>query len=70
MVYLSAGDSELLVLDVSQRAQPKLAALHGAVKDMRGAWGLALTKDRVYLTYIVALIPFQGTWAGIRAVER
>lgn len=70
LVYLSAGDSELLVVDVSERARPRLVARHGAPKDKLGAWGLTITPDYVYLAYITAAVPFHSTWAGIKAIKR
>lgn len=69
-LYLSAGDSELRVLDISNPSAPKLVAGYGAIKDGQGAWGLALGKLSVYLSYIKAQIPFGGTWSGIRAFTR
>lgn len=69
-VYLSAGDSELLVVDVSDRARPRLAARYGEPKDKLGAWGLTVADDHVYLAYITAVIPFHGTWSGIKAISR
>ncbi|MEZ6058432.1 MAG: hypothetical protein R3C01_17160 [Planctomycetaceae bacterium] len=69
-VYLSAGDAELLVVDVSTPKRPQLAARVGEPKNGRGTWGVWLGKDQVYLTYITSLIPFRGTWSGIVAVDR
>ncbi|MBS0203151.1 MAG: hypothetical protein JSS49_09655 [Planctomycetes bacterium] len=68
-VWLSAGDSELQVVDVSKPTQPKLVARYGAPRNKQGAWGVTLAGDRAYLTYINAVVPFQGTWSGIKAVE-
>lgn len=70
LVYLSAGDSELLVVDVADRTGPRLAARYGEPKDRLGAWGLTLAGDHVYLAYVTAAVPFHGTWSGIRAVRR
>jgi hypothetical protein len=70
LVYLSAGDSDLQVVDVSDKAKPKLSAVYGGPKDNTGVWGLTITNDRVYLAYITAVIPFRSTWAGIKAVAR
>jgi hypothetical protein len=70
LAYLSAGDSELQVVDVSDPARPRLAARFGRTKDKLAVWGLTVSPDRVYLTYIQALSPFQGTWSGIKAVKR
>ena len=70
-VYLSAGDSELVVVDVSNPAKPKQVQHVGRPKNKQGVWGLALSRKQVYLAYIKTLgIPFQGTWAGIRAFDR
>jgi hypothetical protein len=70
LVYLSAGDSELQVVDVSNPARPALAAEYGRQRDRLGVWGLAVTQDMIYLAYIRTLIPFQGTWAGVKALAR
>lgn len=70
LAYLSAGDSDLQVIDISNPSQPRLATSYGGPKDKLGVWGLTLSSDRIYLLYITAVIPFQGTWAGIKALER
>ena len=70
LVYLSAGDSDLQVVDISDKQRPKLAASFGGPKDQAGVWGLTLGKDHVYLAYITAIVPFQSKWAGIKAVQR
>ncbi len=70
LIYLSAGDSELQVVDVTQPNRPELVAHVGATKDGRGTWGVTLGPDAAYLTYMQAVIPFRGTWSGIVAVKR
>jgi hypothetical protein len=70
LVFLSAGDSELLAVDVKNPARPELAGHFGASKDGRGTWGLAVTDRNVFLTYIKALVPFRGGWAGVTALSR
>ena len=70
LLYVSAGDSELQVLNVANPKQPRLVARVGEPKNKRGVWGLALTKDSVLLTYIRAVVPFQGHWTGIKSVAR
>lgn len=69
-VFLSAGDRELLVLDVANPRQPLWTDYYGEPKDKLGAWGLAVGPKQVYLAYIHAVVPFQGTWSGIKAVSR
>ena len=69
-VYLSAGDSELLVLDVSRPARPRQIAAYGTPKNKQGVWGLGGDAEHIYLGYITTIIPFRGTWSGIRAIKR
>ncbi len=68
-VFLSAGDSELLVLDVADPRRPKPLPGYGEPKNNAGVWGLAARGDTVYLAYIKTIVPFRGEWAGIRAIR-
>lgn len=70
LLYLSAGDAELQVLDVADPKFPKLVSQYGKAKDDRGAWGVALGSDTAYLAYIDALLPFRGTFSGVLSVKR
>ncbi|MBP89721.1 MAG: hypothetical protein CMJ64_23950 [Planctomycetaceae bacterium] len=70
LVYLSAGDSELQVVDVSKPRSPRLVNHFGAPKNKLGVWRLATSKDHVFLTYIKTFVPFQGTWSGVKALKR
>ena len=67
LLYLSGGDSELIVLDVAKPERPRLVAHYGEPKDKLGAWSLTLSPDRVYLAYITARVPDHGTGWGINA---
>jgi hypothetical protein len=67
-VYLSAGASELVAIDVSDPARPILAGQFKAPGTDQGAWGIAAAAEETYVTYITALLPFRGTWSGIRGV--
>ena len=69
MVYLSAGASELQVVDVSSIRRPRLHTTFGSPQRREGVWGLTFANEIVYLAYIRTVIPFQGTWAGVRAVS-
>ncbi len=68
VVRLSAGASELVTVDVSNPANPRLASQFTAPGVDQGAWGAAAGLNEIYLTYITAVIPFKGTWAGVRAI--
>lgn len=69
ILHLSAGDSELVSLDLSNPKRPKQLVGHGDPKNERGVWGLCRSEQTVYLGYIKTIIPFRGTWAGIKAVK-
>jgi hypothetical protein len=69
LAYLSAGASELVVIDVSDPSRPVLRGQFEASGGDQGAWGLALAPDETYVTYILAAVPFRGTWAGVRAIS-
>jgi hypothetical protein len=58
-IYLSAGDSELQVVDVSDPRQPRLIDQYGAPRNGLGAWGVGMSSETLYLTYVQALIPFR-----------
>ena len=49
-VYLSAGDSELIILDVSNPASLQTIQTVGDVKDGLGAWGMHVTRGHGYVT--------------------
>lgn len=69
LVYLSAGASQLVAVDVSAPGQPTLRGQFLSADPDQGAWGLASSTDETWLTYITAVVPFRGTWAGIRAIN-
>lgn len=70
LVFLSAGASELQVVDVAIPARPRLNASYQTPNAKLAVWGIGGSKDRIYLAYIKSIIPFRGTWSGIKAVER
>jgi len=65
----SAGDSELQIVDVSDPARPKLSDGTGAPKNGLGVWSLAHNGTQIYLGYIRTIVPFRGTWSGIRSIR-
>ena len=68
-VALSAGDSELQIVDVSDPRKPRLTGRFGALKNKRGVWGVSAGDGALFLTYIKTFIPFSSQWSGIRALK-
>lgn len=69
LAFLSSAQSELSILDISDPALPKPAGGYGATNDQLGTWGMTLDANRVYLAYIMSVIPFASTWAGVKILE-
>ena len=67
-LYMSAGDSELIELDVSNPTQPRHVKTHGRLQDGLAVWGVAIHRDTAYLSYIRSFFPFRGTWTGVKAI--
>ncbi|HWA84443.1 MAG TPA: hypothetical protein VG820_13460 [Fimbriimonadaceae bacterium] len=67
-LYVAAGDSDMVALDVSDPAHPRQTGSFGRPGDGLGTWGIEMSPGRLYLSYILAAVPFRGTWAGIKAL--
>lgn len=68
--YLSAGDSEMVVVDVADKTSPTTIFTLGEPRNGLGVWGMHITPRQSLLTYIRTPIPFKGTWSGIRAYRK
>ena len=69
LVLLSAGDSELRGVDVSNPRRPVQRVTFGGLKDNLGTWGVTLSNRTIYLSYIKTFLPFRGRWSGIKALN-
>ena len=69
LLYLSAGDSEIVCYDVSNPFEPKLAGEIGELTDQVGSWGSYFYEDKLYVTYISTVVPFVSFYAGIKTFE-
>ena len=64
LVFLSAGDSELVVVDVSDPMDLQQIGQLGMAENLRAAWGASIFENRVVLSYINAVIPFVSFFNG------
>ncbi|HVT10944.1 MAG TPA: hypothetical protein VHE55_01650 [Fimbriimonadaceae bacterium] len=67
-LYVAAGDSDMVALDVSDPAHPRQTGSFGRPGDGLGTWAVEMSPGRLYLSYILAVVPFRGTWAGVKAL--
>lgn len=68
-LYVSAGDCELIVLDVSDPVNPTIYAHYGEPGDNAGAWGVTFDRGVAYLSCIRAIVPFHSNFNGIKALD-
>lgn len=69
-IFLSTGKSDLMVLDVSNPANPDSCNYFGGVSNGIGTWGIALGSGEIFLSYICTLgIPFVSGWTGVKNIS-
>ncbi len=70
-VFLSAGGGGLVAIDVLDPRRPRRTEGYGEEGNGLGVWGLAMAPDGsvLYPGYIRTVLPFKGTWAGVKAVR-
>ncbi len=73
-LFISSGDAELLVVDVSEPSNPTLTTSYGEAHNENVTWGLDAGDEYVYLAYIIANIdddsfPFTSDWSGVKVLS-
>lgn len=68
-LFIAAGKNDLVVLNVAQPASPQLVATYGGPDNDLGTWGVSLYEDRIYLSYVWAIIPFTSKWTGVKSLR-
>ena len=51
-VILSAGDSEIVIIDVSDPYAPRLKSSFGEPQNGAGTWGVTVSRNTAYLSYV------------------
>lgn len=70
-VFMSAGKSDMMVVNVNNPAAPDSCSQFGLKTDSVGTWGLGRYKNQIYLAYISTwplFTPFRSEWSGIKIV--
>lgn len=68
-LFISTGKSDMIVLDVSNPADPDSCNTYGGISNDIGTWGISMYKNHLFLSYICALIPFSSNWTGVKILE-
>ncbi len=67
-LFISTGKSDLVVLDISNPAQPDSCNYFGGVSNNTGTWGVDLYENKLFLSYVCAFIPFSSLWTGFKSL--
>ncbi len=66
LLFLSTGKSDMMVVDVSDPAQPDSCNFYGGTSNNIGTWGISAYQNEIYLSYICAVVPFSSNWTGVK----
>lgn len=69
VVFISAGASDLRIVDVSDPIHPDSCSGFGSFTDSLAAYAATVSGDRIFLSYIFAFIPYFSVWAGVKEVQ-
>ncbi len=65
LLFISTGKSDMVVVDVADPTSPDSVGAYGGTENDRGSWGIALHRDKIFISYVCALIPFASNWTGV-----
>jgi hypothetical protein len=69
IIFMSAGASDLRIIDVSDPANPDSCSGFGSFADTLASYGASVSGERVFITYIIAVIPYFSVWAGVKELK-
>lgn len=69
VVYMSTGDSELRLVDVTNPSLPDSCNGFGPVGNSKACWGMDVYGPTIYITYINAFVPYFSNWSGFKALS-
>lgn len=71
LLFVSGGDSEILVYDISDKANPVLKGEHINILDMEVTWGIDVKQNLIATAMVDNPIgvPYDSDWGGIQLFE-
>jgi len=64
--FLSTGKSDLMVVNLTNPAQPDSCNFYGGVNNNIGTWGVSSYGNQIYLSYVCSAVPFQSNFTGVK----
>jgi hypothetical protein len=68
-VFFSAGQTEILAINVADPYNPDSCEMFGTLTNNMGTWGISAYQDKLFASYIYCVIPFSSNFSGIKMVE-
>lgn len=69
-IYLAAGKSDLVAIDVSNPANPTTCETYGSTSDAYGTWGLDFFENKIHLAYIWSVVaPPYSNYTGYKILQ-
>ncbi len=68
-LFVSTGESDMVVVDVSDPANPDSCNFYGGTNNSIGTWGVSGYSNQIYLSYICSFIPFSSNWTGVKILS-
>jgi hypothetical protein len=71
LVFISSGKSDLQVASVNDPANPLHKYEYGGINNDIGTWGVSISNNSIYLSYICNPLPFpfSSNWTGIKILK-
>lgn len=68
MVFMTAGRSDVMAVNVSNPTLPDSCARFGTSVDSLATWGLGRYNNQLYVSYIISSFPFYANWGGTKII--
>lgn len=69
IVFMSAGRTDLIAVNVSNPLSPDSCSQFGSKTDTLGTWGLGRYQNQIYLGYLNTYVPFTSLWGGVKILN-
>lgn len=69
VLFVSTGKSDLYALSITDPLRPDSCGIHGGVDNGIGSWGVSVHGNLVFVSYVIAFIPFSSNWTGVKILE-
>ncbi len=66
VLFISTGKSDLYVINITDPTNPDSCNIYGGVSNSIGSWGVDIFENKIFVSYVCAIIPFSSNWTGVK----